>query len=293
MKFGCQSEVDPIKILLLKHPREAFISQKNIRAQWRELNYSGCPDYERALEEYEYFIGLLKKLVSELHFLPRSPQTGLDSIYVHDPMVITNKGAILGNMGKAKRSGEPKAIGDFLLELGIPILGSISGEGRLEGGDVVWIDERTAAVGRSYRTNDEGIRQFAEIAREILDELFIVPLPHWKGPEDVLHLMSLISPIDHDLAVVYSRLLPVTFKEWLTQRGIRLLEVPDSELETMAGNILAVSPRKCIMLSGNPLTKRMLEAEGIEVWEYAGEEISRKGAGGPTCLTRPLLREKD
>lgn len=293
MKFGSQSEVDRIKILLLKHAQDAFINQENIRAQWRELNYSACPDYERAFGEYEYFVGLLKKSVADVYFLPRSRQTGLDSIYVHDPVVITNKGAILGNMGKTKRQGEPRAVRDFLFELGIPILGSISGEGRLEGGDVVWIDERTVAVGRSYRTNDEGIRQFAEMVRGIVDKLFVVPLPHWKGPDDVLHLMSLISPIDHDLAVVYSRLLPVAFKEWLVQREIRLLEVPDSEFETMAGNILAVSPRKCIMLSGSPLTKRMLEDEGIEVWEYAGEEISRKGAGGPTCLTRPLLREKD
>jgi arginine deiminase len=293
MKFGCQSEVDQIKILLLKHPREAFISQKNIRAQWRELNYSACPDYERVLEEYEYFVGLLKNSVSELHFLPRSPQTGLDSIYVHDPVLITEKGAILANMGKKQRQGEPRAVRELLLELGIPVLGSISSEGRLEGGDVVWVDDRTVAVGRSYRTNDEGIRQFTEMLRGIVDEIFTVPLPHWKGPEDVLHLMSLISPIDRDLAVVYSRLLPVPFKEWLGQRGIRLLEVPDSEFEAMAGNILAVSPRKCIMLSGCPLTRRMLENEGIEVWEYSGEEISRKGAGGPTCLTRPLLREKD
>lgn len=292
MKLGCQSEVDPIKILLLKHPREAFLNQENIRAQWKELNYSACPDYEKALEEYDYFVGLLRKSVSELFFLPRSHRTGLDSIYVHDPVLITNKGAILASMGKNERQGEPRAVAEFLLELGIPILGFISGEGRLEGGDVVWVDERTAAVGRSYRTNDEGIRQFAEMVREIVDELFVVPLPLWKGPEDVLHLMSLISPVDHDLAVVYSRLLPAAFKEWLKQRGIRLLEVPDSEFETMAGNILAVSPRRCIMLSGNPLTKRMLENEGIEVWEYEGEEISRKGAGGPTCLTRPLLREK-
>ena len=293
MKFGSQSEVDRIKILLLKHPKDAFLSQENIEAQWRELNYSACPDYERALEEYEYFVRLLKKTAAEVFFQPPSHQTGLDSIYVHDPVLITNKGAILCNMGKAKRQGEPEAVRKFLLELGITILGSISGEGRLEGGDVVWFDERTVAVGRGYRTNDEGIRQFAEIVKNLVDELRIVPLPHWKGAEDVMHLMSLISPVDQDLAVVYSRLLPAAFKEWLKQRGIRLLEVPDSEFETMAGNILAVSPRKCIMLSGNPLTKKMLEDEGVEIWEYRGEEISRKGAGGPTCLTRPLLREKD
>ena len=163
----------------------------------------------------------------------------------------------------------------------------------LEGGDVVWLDERTLAVGRGYRTNDEGIRQLKELTSDIIDEYVVVPLPHWKGPEDVMHLMSLISPVDHGLAVVYSNLLPVPFLERLLKRGIKLLDVPDDEFETMGCNILAMAPGKCVMVSGNPQMKRMLEHEGVEVWEYAGEEISRKGAGGPTCLTQPLLREVD
>jgi len=195
-------------------------------------------------------------------------------------------------MGKEKRRAEPHAAGEFLPKLGIPILGSITGEGRVEGGDVVWIDERTLAVGLGYRTNEEGIRQLKELTGDFVDEFIVVPLPHWKGPADVLHLMSLISPVDHNLAVVYSRLLPVPFREWLTRRGIQLLEVPDYEFETMACNILAVSPRKCVMISGSPQTKQMLEDRGIVVWEYRGEEISKKGAGGPTCLTMSLLRER-
>jgi N-dimethylarginine dimethylaminohydrolase len=291
MKFGCQSEVDQIKSLLLKHPKDAFMSQEYIQSQWEELNYLASPDYDKALKEYDNFVEYLKKSISDIYYLPQNDKTGLDSIYVHDPVIITNKGAILCNMGKEKRRAEPSAAGEFLLELGIPILGSITGEGTLEGGDVVWIDERTLAVGLGYRTNEEGIRQLKELTRDFVDESVVVPLPHWKGPGDVLHLMSLLSPINHDLAVVYSRLLPVPFREWLLRRGIRLLEVSDSEFETMACNILAVSPRKCIMISGNPQTKQMLEDKGIEVWEYGGEEISMKGAGGPTCLTRPLLRE--
>jgi N-dimethylarginine dimethylaminohydrolase len=291
MKFGCQSEVDQIKSLLLKHPKDAFISLDNIQSQWKELNYLASPDYDKAIKEYDNFVEYLKKSIPDIYYLPQNDKTGLDSIYVHDPVIITNKGAILCNMGKEKRCAEPSAAGEFLPELGIPILGSITGEGTLEGGDVVWIDERTLAVGLGYRTNEEGIRQLKELSRDIVDEFIVVPLPHWKGPGDVLHLMSLISPIDHDLAVVYSRLLPVPFREWLLRRGMRLLEVSDSEFETMACNILAVSPRKCIMISGNPRTKQMLEDKGIEVWEYGGEDISMKGAGGPTCLTRPLLRE--
>lgn len=291
MKFGCQSKVDQIKSLLLKHPKDAFLSQEYIQSQWKELNYLASPDYDKALKEYDNFVEYLKKSILKIYYLPQNDKTGLDSIYVHDPVIITNKGAILCNMGKEKRRAEPSAAGEFLLELGIPILGSISGEGTLEGGDVVWIDERTLAVGLGYRTNEEGIRQLKKLIRDIVDEFIVVPLPHWKGPGDVLHLMSLLSPVDHDLAVVYSRLLPVPFREWLLRRGIRLLEVSDSEYETMACNILAVSPRKCIMIAGNPQTKQMLEDKGIEVWEYGGEDISKKGAGGPTCLTRPLLRE--
>ena len=291
MNFGCQSMVTPIKRLLLKRPSEAFRDQANVDRQWQELNYLGCPNYQKALAEYEKLVGLLKQVIPEIDYLPTNPQTTLDSIYVHDPVIVTNKGAILCNMGKAARQSEPRAVGAYLSEIGVPVLGAISGDGKLEGGDVVWIDERTLAVGQGYRTNAEGIRQLKELTKDFVQELLIVPLPHWQGPNDVLHLMSLISPIDHDLAVVYSPLLPVPFRQWLLKRGIKLLEVPNSEYETMACNVLAVAPRKCIMLSGNPQTKRKLEKEGAEAWEYIGEEISKKGAGGPTCLTRPILRE--
>lgn len=290
MKFGCQSEVEHIQSLLLKHPREAFISKSNIEAQWVDLNYTGCPDYDKSLKEYDNFVELLKKYVPEIHYLPQNSQTGLDSIYVHDSVVVTDKGAILCKMGKEKRGGEPSAVGEFLQGLDIPILGSITGDGSLEGGDVVIFDERTLTVGQGYRSNNEGIRQMKELTRGFIEEFVVVPLPHWQGPDDVLHLMSFISPVDHDLAVVYSRIMPVPFREWLLRRGIKLLEVPDSEYETMACNILAVAPRKCIMLAGNHRTKKLLEDEEVEIWEYEGEQISKKGAGGPTCLTRPLIR---
>jgi N-dimethylarginine dimethylaminohydrolase len=257
------------------------------------LNYSAPPDYDRAVKEYDEFVRLLERFIPEVHFLPEDGRTGLDSLYVHDSLVITDKGAILCRMGKGKRQGESPVAEEFLREQGIPIIGSITGEGKLEGGDLVWIDERTIAVGLGYRTNEEGLRQLKALTSDSVDEYVIVPLPHWEGPEDVMHLMSLLSPVRRDLAVVYPRLLPVFFREWLLQREIRLLEVPDSEFETMGCNVLAIAPGKCITISGNPRTKRLLEEAGVQVYEYKGEEISRKGAGGPTCLTRPLLREKD
>jgi len=291
MGFGCQSMVKPIKRMLLKHPRDAFLSPENIAAQWQELNYLSAPDFAKALDEYERFASLLSKTIRELDYLPPDAQSGLDSIYVHDPVIVTQRGAILCNMGKEQRRREPAAIGEYLQRIGVPILGRISGDGTLEGGDVVWVDERTLAVGRGYRTNDEGIRQLRELTADIVDEIVVVPLPHWNGPADVLHLMSFLSPIDHDLALVYTRLMPVPFREWLLTRGVRLVEVPDTEYDTMACNVLAVAPRQCIMLEGNPRTRKLLEAEGVEVRVFGGAEICAKGAGGPTCLTRPILRE--
>ena len=153
----------------------------------------------------------------------------------------------------------------------------------------IWLDSHTFVVGRGYRTNADGIRQLRTILGRGV-EVVEVPLPHWRGHHDVMHLMSLISPIDHDLAVVYSPLLPVPFREWLLDRGIQLVEVPDEEFETMGTNVLALGPGRCLMLSGNPRTRAALERAGADVVEYEGTEISVKGAGGPTCLTRPLER---
>jgi arginine deiminase len=291
MKFGSQSEVAPIKSLMLKHSREAFISQKKIQSQWKKLHFLAVPNYKKAVEEYDRFVELLGKFVPEIHYLPKNNQTNLDSIYVHDPVLITKKGAILCNMGKAQRKGEPQAISEFLPMIGLPVLGTITKPGKLEGGDAVWLNEETMVVGRGYRTNAEGIRQLKKLTKGLVKEFIEVPLPHWNGPEDVLHLMSLISPIAYSMALVYSRLLPVPFREKLLELGFELLEVPNSEFSTMGCNILAVAPRKCVMLAGNPKTRKILEASGVEVWEYQGNEISFKGEGGPTCLTRPLLRE--
>ncbi len=291
MEYRCRTMVGNIKSMLLKHPRNAFISEENIRNQWRKLNYAGEPDYKKALAEYEELIDLLKKEIQEIHFLPKCDKTSLDSIYVHDPMLMTEGGAILCNMGKEQRAGEPGAIGDFLRELNIPILGTITGEGMLEGGDVILLNEQTMAVGLGYRTNEDGIQQLKALTSDFIDELYVVPLPHWEGRDGVMHLMSLISPVDYHMAVVYPRLLPVPFREWLIKKEIELVQIPDSEFETMAANILALSPRRCLMLSGNPLTKEKLKRKGIDVFEYRGEEISLKGLGGPTCLTRPLFRD--
>lgn len=290
MKYGCQSETGQIKSILLKHPKDALYNQEYVNANWNDLNYNGCPDYEKTIEEFDAFVELIAKEAADIYYLPEDGKTGLDSVYTRDPALITVKGAILGNMGKMQRQWEPSSMEKYFNELGIPVLGAITGEGRLEGGDVVWLDERLMAVGIAYRSNEEGVRQLKKLTAGIVDEIVHVPLPHWNGQDDCFHLMSILSPVDKDLAVVYSRLMPVPFRECLISRGIKFIEVPDSEYDSMGCNVLSIAPGKCVVIAGNPLTKQMLEDEGVEVFEFNGGNLCLKGGGGPTCLTRPILR---
>jgi len=284
------SEVAPLRRVLLKHPLDCFVDAATIAAQWRELNFTAPPDLDRAVDEYERFVAVLRAAGAEPVFLPHHPGTTLDSIYVRDASIVVPGGLVLCRMGKPTRAQEPAAQHEAVTAFGgPPVVGAIEPPGCLEGGDVVWLDARTMVVGRGYRTNDEGIRQLRGLLPNDID-VVVVPLPHWRGAGDVMHLMSLISPIDVDVAVVYSALLPVPFREYLVRRGNHLVEVPDEEFATMGTNVLAVGPRRCAMLAGNPLTRARLEAAGADVVEYAGIEISVKGAGGPTCLTRPLER---
>jgi N-dimethylarginine dimethylaminohydrolase len=284
------SEFGQLRRVVLKHPRDAFVDEATIAAEWRTLGYTAPPDFGRAIAEYDAFLTLVESSGSEVIFLPRHARTTLDSIYVRDASVVCERGVILCSMGKVQRAQEPAAQEARFTKLArTPVIGEIRAPGRLEGGDVLWLDSRTIVVGRGYRTNDEGIRQLRALLPDDVTTI-VVALPHWRGPADVMHLMSLISPVDRDLAVVYSRLLPVPFREFLLQRSIELVEVPDEEFDTMGANVLALAPRRCLVLAGNAHTRRALEQAGAEVIEYEGQEISVKGAGGPTCLTRPLER---
>jgi N-dimethylarginine dimethylaminohydrolase len=290
MPRTAQSDVGQIKQLVLKHVRDAFVDEATIDRQWRRLNYLGRPELGRAVAEYDRFVALLQDLGCDATFLPKDGNVTMDSVYPRDAAIPTDKGVVLCSMGKEDRRTEPGAMGALLGRLDVPILGAISGSGRLEGGDVTWLDRTTLAVGRGYRTNDEGIRQLRTLLGNEV-EIVVVPLPHWRGPADVFHLMSMISPVAADLAIVYSPLLPVPFRELLLKRGFALVEVPDEEFESMGCNVLAVAPRVCLLRTGNPITRQRLEAAGVAVHEFEGDEICGRGAGGPTCLTRPLARE--
>ena len=286
------SEAGQLLTVFIKPVNHAFSSPEKIQREWDQLNYLEPPEFEKAQEEYEQFQKLLEKSGVEVHLLPSDESTSLDSMYCRDAAILTEQGAILCNMGKEERKVEPSVIRKAFEKENIPILGEITSPGTLEGGDVAWIDERTLAVGHSYRTNEEGIKQLKDLLEPLEVEIIVVPLPHYKGPSDVFHLMSIFSPVDYDLAVVYSPLMPIVFRQLLYRRGYQLVEVPEDEFESMGCNVLATGPRSCILVEGNPKTELLLRQRGCRVMTYPGEEISVKGGGGPTCLTRPVLRKR-
>ena len=238
--------------------------------------------------EHEAFRELLAADGAEviLGETPHGPDP--DAIYTYDPAIVADAGAILLRPGKEGRRGEPDAIGADLVEAGIPIAGRLDAPALAEGGDTLWLDERTLLVGHGYRTNAAGIAALHELLPDV--EVVAFDLPHYHGPGEVMHLMSFLSPLDVDLAVAYPPLMPVRLVELLQARGIELVEVPDEEFESMGSNVLALGPRVALALAGNDETRRRLERAGIDVRVYQGEHISRPGDGGPTCLTRPILR---
>jgi N-dimethylarginine dimethylaminohydrolase len=284
------SEYGPLASVLVKHAHEAFINEATIQSEWKRLNFSAPPDLRRALDEYERFIEIIAATGCEMLWLASDSKTTLDSIYTRDASIVSERGIILASMGKVSRAAEPEAEERLLRSCGWLVAGSITPPGRLEGGDLIWLDRGTVAVGHGKRTNAEGIAQLRGLLDDSAVEIIVVSLPDYPGQHDVMHLMSLISPVDRDLAVIYSRLLPEPFRQTLLQRGYQFVEVPDAEYETMATNVLALGPRECVMLNGNPQTRAALEKAGAHVHVYDGEEISLKGGGGPTCLTRPLAR---
>ena len=257
-------------------------------SRWGEYGWRAEPDASRLAAQHEGLCTALELAGAEVVVGERAADGNVDSIYVFDPALVTDAGAILLRPGKESRQDEVPSIRVDLEANGIPIAAQLTAPGLAEGGDTLWLDENTLVVGLGYRTNATGADQIA-VALPTVDVL-TVDLPHHRGRGEVLHLLSLISPIDDDLALVHLPLLPVRLVQLLEERGIRLVEVPDEEFHSMGCNVLALAPRVILALDGNPETRRRLETAGVEVRVYEGEELSRKGDGGPTCLTRPLAR---
>jgi N-dimethylarginine dimethylaminohydrolase len=290
--IGSQSMVAPLRSVIVKRPEEAFRNREAIEKEWKPLGYTRPPDLDKASRDHQRFISLLSAAGANVLYLPADERTGLDSIYAHDPVLITDRGGIIFQTGKPARRGEGPAFADAFRTWDVPILGVVEGAATAEAGDMIWLDRHTLLVGRGFRTNAAGIQTLSALLRRLGVTVIQVELPYWNGPDEVLHLMSFVSLLDDNLAVVYRRAMPVPLFELFNERDIQLVDVPDEEYPTLGCNVLALSPRNVVMVNGNPVTRKRLEAARCRVSEFDGNEICFPGAGGPTCLTRPVWRSQ-
>jgi dimethylargininase len=278
--YGCPSMTAPLRRVLLRAPRA-----DDLRF-WREYGWRAEPDPVAIAREHEAFCELLAGADAEVVLAEAELDGDPDAIYVYDPTLIADRGAVLLSPGKVGRRGEPEALATDLQRTDVPVAGRLEGAALAEGGDLIRLDERTLLAGLGYRTNQAGVDALQQLTG--LDVISF-DLPHWHGEGEVMHLLSLLSPLADDLVVAYPPLLPTRLAQLLSDRGIELVPVPDGEFGSMGSNVLALAPRVALVVEGNPETRRRLERAGVDVLVYEGVELS-KGDGGPTCLTCPLLR---
>ncbi len=281
-RFGAQSMSAPLIDVLVKRPGPAFGAAFDDPAH----GFLHPVDLDLARRQHDAFVDVLTGLGPTVHVLEDETDDP-DLVYTFDPMLVTDRGAVPLRPGKANRAGEPAILEAWMGEAGIPTAGRIEAPGTVEGGDTLWLRPDLFCIGRTLRTNDEGARQLAAI---VGGDVRIFDVPYWRGPAELIHLMSVISPVADDLAVVYLPLLPVGLWALLGELGIRMVEVPDEEFPTLGCNVLAVRPGVVILAEGNPRTSAALAAAGCEVHTYPATEIGINGSGGPTCMTRPILR---
>ncbi|MCJ7711578.1 MAG: arginine deiminase family protein [Chloroflexi bacterium] len=280
--WGAQSMTAPLRDVLVKAPGAAFSRAFEDPA----VGFLRPVDLDAARREHDGLVETLTRLGSTVHVLDAETDDP-DLVYLFDPMLIADGGAIPLRPGKPNREGEPAVLEAWTRARGIPTLGRIEAPGTLEGGDTFWLRPDLLCIGRSLRTNESGARQLAAIAG---DAARIFDVPYWKGPADLVHLLSVVSPVADDLAVVFLPLLPAGLYELLADLGIRLVEVPEEEYATLGCNVLAVRPGVVVTAEGNDVTRRRLEAAGCEVHAIPLREVGENGSGGVTCLTRPVLR---
>jgi dimethylargininase len=272
--------VDMLRRVLVRAPDEAAC------ARWSEFGWRSEPDSRALRAEHEALCELLAGYGAEV--IVGAPIAGaLDAVYTFDPSIVSARGAVVLRIGKELRQAEAAATAVDLERAGIPVVATLEAPATADGGDTVWLDEHTLLVGRGYRTNAAGVAAL----RAALPDVDVVEfdLPHFHGADEVMHLLSLFSPLSDDLVVGYPPLMPVRLVQLFHERGMRIVEVPDEEFDSMGANVLALEPGVALALERNRVTRERLEAAGVEVLTYAGVELS-KGDGGPTCLTRPLLR---
>jgi N-dimethylarginine dimethylaminohydrolase len=280
--WGAQSMTAPLREVLVKAPGPAFGGAFDDPAH----GFLRPVDLDRARREHDGLVDALSRLGVTVHLL-EAESADPDLVYVFDPLLVADRGAIPLRPGKPNRDDEAAVLEAWTRDRGIPTLGRIDAPGTIEGGDTFWLRPDLLCIGRSLRTNDAGARQLAAI---VGGDVRVFDVPYWKGPAELVHLLSVISPVADDVAVVYLPLMPAGLFALLADLGVRLVEVPDEEYPTLGCNVLTVRPGVVIVAEGNDVTRRRLEAAGVEVHAIPLGELGENGSGGPTCLTRPVLR---
>jgi dimethylargininase len=284
--YGVNSMVAPLKRVVVKHPDRQFAI-----SDFEKWHYTSAPNLEQAQTHHDEFTSILKQHGAEVIYHEEELANLADAIFVYDPVFVTPYGSIVLQVGKDLRRGEEEPLSKKLESIGVPILGKLTGSARAEGGDMFWLDETTLAIGLGFRTNAEGVEQIKGMLEPHGINVITTELPYGDGPAACLHLMSLISLVDTDLAVVYPKFIGTPFWQELERRNFKFITVSDQEFLTQATNVLTLSPRVVIMPEKNPETKAKLERAGCTVYTYPCSELTFKAEGGPTCLTRPVLRE--
>jgi N-dimethylarginine dimethylaminohydrolase len=285
--WGARDMTSPLLEVLVHRPDAAFGTAFEDPAH----AFRHPVDLVTAQAEHDAYTDLLGALGVRVRRLV-TQTSDPDLVYTFDPVLMTDAGAILLRPGKANRKSEVRIIRNWLTNNETPIAGRIGPKGTIEGGDVCRLRPDLLCIGRSLRTNAAGAAQLADILGEIEADLEVrtFDLPYWRGPEELVHLLSVISPIARDLAVVYPPLLPIGLWDLLGELEIGVIAVPDDEYETLGCNVLVVRPGVVVVAEGNPTTRRALEAAGVEVHAYPATEIGLNGSGGPTCMALPIQR---
>jgi N-dimethylarginine dimethylaminohydrolase len=287
--YGSQAMSTPLIRVLMRRPGDSLRS-----ASASDWHYGPTFDAEKAIVQHARFAELVADGGAEIIWIEDTGDGLADSMFTHDPSLMTDRGAVILRMGKPLRQNEPQMHADAYRTAGIPILGTIVAPGTVEGGDCVWVDGKTLAVGRGVRTNQAGIEQLAAILAPLGVEVLGYDLPLWQGEDACLHLMSVISPLAEKLALVHAPLMPAAFYMLLKDRGYSLIHAPEADFASSNGlnlNVLPLSPGKVIMVDGFPATRAAMEAHGCTVETFKADALCIACEGGPTCLTRPVLRQ--
>lgn len=288
MRFGAEDRSKPLARVIMRVPGAAMA-----KADPKDWHYGPGFDPARADAQHAELAQIVQNSGAQVHWMPSDDDGLSDAVFVQDPSFVTRHGAVILNMGKALRRGEPDLHAAVYKALDVPVIGRLNGDQTVESGDCFWLDPQVLAVGRGARTNQAGITALGDILRPYGIEVQAYDLPWWAGPEACLHLMSLVSPLGPDIALIHAPLLPYALWSDMTARGWTLLQAPEDEFLASGGlslNVLALGPRDLVMVDGFPKTRHLMEQAGCRVQVFAGDALCIACEGGPTCLTRPVLR---